>query len=103
MISILIIFISSTSSISVFGNVVDEAENKVELRFKEGGKEDIKPPKVNPENNYKPSEPQKIKQLLPQTGETILSFMFILIGLSITLLIVGIHTMKRVVGIYSYN
>lgn len=78
--------------------VVDEYEDKVELRFKGEDKQPKKPSVVNPDNNYKPSEPQKINRLLPQTGETILSFMFILIGLSITLLIVGIMTMRRVVG-----
>lgn len=103
-VGIISIFMISLVPIKSYGAKIDESENKVELKFIENDEEIVKPPKVKPDsnNNYKPSEPQNVKNLLPQTGETILSFMFVLIGISIILLIVGVHTMKRVVGIYSY-
>lgn len=91
-------FISvSTSSYAV------EQEKDIDISLKIiKGETSVKPPTDDKDNNYKPSEPQEIKKLLPQTGETILSFMFVLIGVSIMLIIVGIVTLRRTIGTYTY-
>ncbi len=94
---LLLFLIGETTS---YGQTI-ESGTKSEVLFVEG-KKPVLPPTDNKDNNYKPAEPETVKRLLPQTGETILSFMLILIGLSIVLLVVGAVTMKRAIDIYSF-
>lgn len=50
---------------------------------------------------YVPEKTNEIKKLLPQTGETILSFIIILIGFSVVLFITGIYVLNRTMKINS--
>ncbi|WP_288394271.1 LPXTG cell wall anchor domain-containing protein [uncultured Vagococcus sp.] len=97
----LILFCSFLLSGSTVGNAIEQEKDiKIGVDFIKGSTS-IRPPTDDKDNNYKPSEPQEIKKLLPQTGETILSFMFILIGFSIVLVIVGALTFRRTIEIYT--
>lgn len=50
---------------------------------------------------YKPGKTEDINKLLPHTGETILSFIIILVGFSIVLFISGIYILNKTMKINS--
>lgn len=72
--------------------------SEIGVRFRE--REEKRIPK-DKDSIYTPEETNEVRRLLPQTGETILSFIIILIGFSIVLLLSGIYILNKTMKINS--
>lgn len=76
--------------------VFQDYTSEVGVKFKEHEEKRIPKDK---DSIYTPEEISEVKRLLPQTGETILSFIIILIGFSVVLLISGIYILNKTMKI----
>lgn len=101
-----IVFLLSISlfNIEVYGeNIkVGNKESNIGVEFK-GTETSGTEKKIPKDNIYKPIEPDSVRNLLPNTGETILTFLFILFGFSIVLFVAGVIMIQRTMKIRTYS
>jgi len=83
--TLLLTFICFFNTINVYANEKD-AVTATDIILKQGEVDKDKDKDKDKDNMYKPKDPEYIKKL-PQTGEIISSFIFIMIGFSIILFI----------------
>lgn len=81
---------------------VTEADSPVSVQIGEIEKPNPKPepnPKPKPPVDvYKPAPPKDGGGRLPQTGEMIQTLIFLLIGVSVILIVIGLIVMKQIFG-----
>lgn len=73
----------------------DGSKAEVEIKFKEAEVPIVPEPPIY-EPPYSIIPPQKPKGILPHTGELLTSFIIMLTGLSILIILIGISNLKRV-------